>query len=156
MKLAIAAIGRIKSGPERELIDAYVKRAGAVGRTIALGPVEERELDSRHLKDRAAQTAALVSAAPDGAAIFLLDERGEQVSSRDLAREIAALRDRAVPAAAFLIGGPDGHDPNRAPAGAKSIAFGRAVWPHKLARVMLAEQLYRACSVLAGAPYHRD
>ena len=156
MKLAIAAIGRIKSGPERELVDDYVRRAGAVGRAAGLGPVDERELDARHLKDRAAETAALVDAAPDGAQLFILDERGEQIASRELASALEALRDRAVPAAAFLIGGPDGHDPDALPAGAKRIAFGRAVWPHKLVRVMLAEQLYRACSVLAGAPYHRD
>ena len=156
MKLAIAAIGRIKSGPERDLLDDYVKRAGAAGRAIGLGPVEEREIDSRTLKDRPAQTAALLDAAPAGAQLFILDERGEQIASRELASALETLRDRAVPAAAFLIGGPDGHDPDALPAGVKRIAFGRAVWPHKLVRVMLAEQLYRACSLLSGSPYHRD
>ena len=156
MKLKIAAIARIRSGPERALMDDYVSRASAAGRSIGLGPVEEAELDGRSLSSARAQTEALLDRCRSDARLFVLDERGEPVSSRDLAKALARARDDGVREACFLIGGADGHDRDALPAKARRIAFGRATWPHKLVRVMLAEQLYRAVSLLSGSAYHRD
>ncbi|MEO1038761.1 MAG: 23S rRNA (pseudouridine(1915)-N(3))-methyltransferase RlmH [Pseudomonadota bacterium] len=156
MRLHIAAISRIKSGPERTLIDEYLQRANAIGRGIALGPFDETELDARAFNTPAAETEALLQRCGAGAAVFVLDERGKPIGSRALADQLARLRDDGVREAAFLIGGADGHDQAALPPGVRRIAFGAATWPHKLVRVMLAEQLYRAASLLSGSPYHRD
>jgi len=156
VKLKIAAIARIRSGPERMLIDDYITRAAAAGRAIGFGAVQEAELDARSLASARAQTEALLSRCAPDARLFVLDERGEQIGSRALADALAALRDEGVREACFLIGGADGHDRSALPAHARRIAFGKATWPHKLVRVMLAEQLYRAVSLLSGSAYHRD
>lgn len=156
MKLRIAALGRLKSGPERDLIDDYVSRATATGRPVGLGPLSESEIDNRSLKSRADESRALAASLPSDARIVLLDERGKALKSRELAAKLQAWRDAGVPETVFCIGGADGHDRSLLPAPDMMLAFGPAVWPHKLVRVMLAEQLYRATSILAGSPYHRD
>jgi 23S rRNA (pseudouridine1915-N3)-methyltransferase len=155
VKIIIAAVGRIKPGPERILLDDYLGRAGQAGRTLALGPFTVTEIDERKARGRAAQSARLIEAIAPGAVAIALDERGKTLSSPDFARLLAGLRDRGAGETVFLIGGADGHDEAlRAHAG-RLISFGPMVWPHMLARVMLAEQLYRAVSILAGGPYHR-
>ena len=156
MRVEIRAIGRIKAGPERELVDQYMDRANGVGRGIGLGPVSERELDTRTLKDKAAETQALIADMPAGALVFALDETGKPMSSLDFARVIETARDDGARDLVFLIGGADGHNRPALPQGARMLSFGKATWPHKLVRVMLAEQIYRAASVMAGAPYHRE
>ncbi|WP_273144678.1 23S rRNA (pseudouridine(1915)-N(3))-methyltransferase RlmH [Oceanicaulis alexandrii] len=156
MRVEIRAIGRIKAGPERELMDQYLDRANGVGRSVSLGPVCERELDPRTLKDKAAETQALIADMPASALIFALDETGKPMSSLDFARVVETARDDGARDLVFLIGGADGHDRSALPHGARMLSFGKATWPHKLVRVMLAEQIYRAASVLAGAPYHRE
>ena len=156
MRLEIRAVGRLKAGPERALVDDYLARAGAQGRSVGLGPVQDREVDPRSLKDRAAQTDALCGDLEPGALVIALDETGRALRSRELADLIAHARDEGARQAAFLIGGADGHARERLPDGARLISFGRATWPHKLVRAMLAEQIYRAVSILAGAPYHRE
>ncbi len=156
MRLEIRAIGRMKAGPERDLVDDYLARASAQGRSLGLGPAGEREIDPRHLKDKAAETAALTSDLEPCALVVALDETGKAFSSLDIADLIAAARDDGARQAVFLIGGADGHARDALPAGARLISFGKATWPHKLVRAMLAEQLYRAVSILAGSPYHRE
>lgn len=156
LKLEIRAVGRIKAGPERALLDDYLARARAVGRGLGIAEVGEYEIDARKLSSRAAQTDALLADPPAGARMIVLDERGESLSSRAIAGRLTGWRDQGAPAAVFLIGGADGFDPNAPPAAAERWAFGPATWPHKLVRLMLAEQLYRALSLMAGAPYHRD
>ena len=156
MRVEIRAIGRIKAGPERELMDQYLDRANGVGRSVSLGPVCERELDPRTLKDKAAETQALIADIPASALVFALDETGKPMSSLDFARVVETARDDGARDLVFLIGGADGHDRSALPHGARMLSFGKATWPHKLVRVMLAEQIYRAASVLAGAPYHRE
>ncbi len=155
MKITIAAVGRIKPGPERVLLDDYLGRAGQAGRALALGPFTVIEIDERKARGRAAQSARLVEAIPPGAVVIALDERGETLSSPDFARLLAGLRDQGAGAAVFLIGGADGHDQALRARADRLLSFGQMVWPHLLARVMLAEQLYRAVSILAGGPYHR-
>lgn len=156
MKLRIAALGRIKSGPERELVDTYAERGTATGRGIGLGPLCETEIDTRSLASASDESRALAASLDAGSRLVLLDERGRSVSSREFADIIARWRDEGAREAVFCIGGADGHDRSQLPKPDLMLAFGPAVWPHKLVRVMLAEQLYRAVSILAGTPYHRD
>jgi 23S rRNA (pseudouridine1915-N3)-methyltransferase len=103
----------------------------------------------------APEAEALVRALPDGAALVALDERGRMLTSPDLAARLAARRDSGTQDLAFLIGGADGLDPALRDRADLVLSFGPMVWPHMLARVMLAEQLYRAATILAGSPYHR-
>ena len=156
MKLRIAALSRIKSGPERELVDTYMDRCTATGRPIGLGPLSETEIDNRALKTASDESRALAQTLEPGAKLILLDERGKALSSRQFASQIERWRDEGAREAVFCIGGADGHDRSVLPQPDLMLAFGPAVWPHKLVRVMLAEQLYRAVSILAGTPYHRD
>jgi 23S rRNA (pseudouridine1915-N3)-methyltransferase len=156
VRLEIRAIGRMKAGPERDLVDDYLTRATASGRSLGLGPASEREIDPRNLKDKAAETAALTSDLEPGALVVALDETGKALSSKDLASLIARARDDGARQGVFLIGGADGHARDALPVGAHLVSFGKATWPHKLVRAMLAEQLYRAVSILAGSPYHRE
>ena len=155
MKIAIAAVGRIKPGPERVLLDDYLGRAGQAGRALALGPFTVTEIDERKARGRAAQSTRLIEAIPPGATVIALDERGETLSSPDFAHLLAGLRDQGAGVAVFLIGGADGHDQTLRARADRLLSFGPMVWPHLLARVMLAEQLYRAVSILSGSPYHR-
>ena len=158
MELRVAAVGR--RGPFDDETDGYLTRAQAAGRPLGWrGPNLKAVEAPKALRgpERQAREAALLSAAlPESGRVVFLDERGEDLSSRHLARLIERERDGL----AFLIGGADGFaDTLRAdlaPRTATVLRFGRAVWPHMLVRLMLAEQLYRAATILTGHPYHRD
>ena len=102
-----------------------------------------------------AEAPLLARAIPEGAALVVLDERGQMLSSPEFARKIAGWRDQARDVA-FVIGGADGIDPSLRDRADLAISLGRMVWPHMLVRVMLAEQIYRATTILAGSPYHRE
>jgi 23S rRNA (pseudouridine1915-N3)-methyltransferase len=155
MRLTIAAIGRLRSGPEQDLVADYVERAAKTGRAIGFTGVNVVEVDERKARDRAAQSAKLLECIPSAATAVALDERGETLSSTDFAKLIERERDGGTSEMVFLIGGPDGHTEEvRATTGYR-LSLGRMVWPHALARVMLAEQLYRSVSILSGTPYHR-
>ena len=156
MKLRICAVGRIRSGPERTLIDDYVARFDRAGRALSLGPLEEVELESRKISGQEAEAEALARALPDSALVVALDERGRTLASREFAGRLAGWRDEGRPEVAFVIGGADGLTPSLRSRADVMLSFGRMVWPHMLARVMLTEQLYRAASILGGSPYHRD
>ncbi|MEM9138647.1 MAG: 23S rRNA (pseudouridine(1915)-N(3))-methyltransferase RlmH [Pseudomonadota bacterium] len=155
MRLDLIAVGRLKAGPEADLVRGYAARATAAGRALALGPVDITEIDERKARDRAQQSDRLAEAVPAGAAMILLDERGKTLSSEAFSALLAAERDAGRPGLAFLIGGADGHSPDLRQRADRMLSFGPMVWPHVLARVMLAEQLYRAISILGGSPYHR-
>ena len=156
MRLHIVAMGRLRAGPERDLIDDYLHRFDRTGRALSLGPCAEHELDDRKAATQLDQGRALLRALPDGAHVVALDERGQIRSSRDFAQMLEQVRDRGTGDMAFVIGGADGLDGAVRDRADSLLSFGPMVWPHMLARVMLAEQLYRAASILAGAPYHRD
>lgn len=149
----------MNAGPERDLLERYAKRIDALARSIGLSPAEWRELDegrARNVEERRAEEArSLISAVPKGAWLTVLDERGAALTSAQWASEIAKARDSSVPAYAIAIGGPDGFDAGLREAARSVISFGAMTWPHQLVRVMAAEQLYRALSILAGHPYHR-
>ncbi len=154
MRIAIVAVGRLARGPEADLVKTYVERASAAGRALGLGPVEVVEVESRK-PGKAAEAEALRAHLAD-AHVIACDEHGKARASRAFAEEIAALRDRGVRRLAFVIGGADGLDPALLDAANGKLAFGPQTWPHALARTMLAEQIYRAVTILAGSPYHRD
>jgi 23S rRNA (pseudouridine1915-N3)-methyltransferase len=132
----------------------YAERATASGRALGLAPVEILEVEAR--KPGKAAEAETILARAQGAQLIACDERGRAMASRDFAARLAALRDEGVRHLAFAIGGADGLDATVTGAAIQTLSFGPQTWPHALARTMLAEQVYRAVTILAGAPYHRD
>ena len=156
MRLHLAAVGRLRTGPERALIDDYTERCNRTGRALGVGPVSEVEVEDKRGGGMPAEGDLLARAVPEGAVLVVLDERGKLLSSPELAATLAGWRDGGRQDVAFVIGGADGIDPALRAKADLSISFGRMVWPHMLVRVMLAEQLYRATTILAGAPYHRN
>ena len=122
---------------------------------MGLGPLTEHEVEDRRGGGMAAEAVLLERAVPAGAVLAVLDERGRGLDSPDFARLIAGWRDAGRQDAAFVIGGADGIAPELRARAEVAVSFGAMVWPHMLVRVMLAEQLYRAATILAGSPYHR-
>jgi len=155
MRLHLCAVGRLRAGPERDLVDDYLSRLDRTGRPLGLGPATEHEVEDRKNLGMGAEGVLLAKAVPEGAALCILDERGKSLSSPEFAAALAAWRDAGRQDAAFVIGGADGIDPALRARADLTISFGSTVWPHMLVRVMLAEQLYRAATILAGSPYHR-
>lgn len=154
MKVTICAVGRLRHGPEAELVSDYLERFGKAGRVLGLGPAQVLEVEDRKNIGMEAEAAALERALPSGAVLVTLDERGELLGSPAFAARLGAWRDAAQDVA-FVIGGADGIAPALRAKADWSLSFGPMVWPHMLVRVMLAEQLYRAGQILAGTPYHR-
>ena len=149
-RLAIVAVGRLRQGPERDLVERYL---GLSRGEVTLREVEERrKLPPAELQR--AEAALLRAAIPPGAVVVALDRRGKALSSEDLAARLARWR-AAGQDAAFLIGGAEGLDDALRAEADLVLSFGAATWPHFLVRAMLAEQLYRARQILAGHPYHR-
>jgi 23S rRNA (pseudouridine1915-N3)-methyltransferase len=155
MKVHVCAVGRLRSGPAREMADDYMQRFDRTGRALSLGPLVEHEVEGEKNAGMAAEAALLTRAVPAGAVLVTLDERGRIMSSPEFAGLLAGWRDGGRQDVAFVIGGADGVDPDLRARADMSVSFGVMVWPHMLVRVMLAEQLYRAASILAGLPYHR-
>lgn len=154
MKLSIAAVGRPGRGPEADLANDYALRASRTGRGIGLGPCELVDVESR--KTGPGPEGVALLAATAGARLIACDERGKTFSSRGFADLIRDIRDGGERHLAFVIGGADGLDDKVRDAASLTLAFGPQTWPHALARAMLAEQIYRATTLLAGTPYHRD
>ena len=155
MKLRVAAIGRVRSGPEALLCEDYLSRIGVAGRMLGLGPIDVVENEAPRAGDRAREAELLINAVPAGARRILLDERGDEWPSRTLSEKLARWRDGGTPCVCFWIGGPDGASAELRSAADDKLAFGPQTWPHKLVRVMLLEQIYRAVTILGGNPYHR-
>ena len=155
MRVQICAVGRLRKGPERDLYDDYLTRFDRAGRALALGPAQLIEVEDKKGGGMAAEAELMARAVPDGALICTMDERGKVMSSPDFAELLARWRDQGRQDVSFIIGGADGIDPSLRERADASLSFGKMVWPHMLVRVMLAEQLYRAASILSGGPYHR-
>lgn len=155
MRVHICAVGRLRTGPERALIDDYLTRLDRSGRALGIGPVQVHEVEDKKGGGMSAEAALLERVIPSGAVICTLDERGTLMSSPDFAERLAGWRDAGRGDLALVIGGADGIAPELRARADFSLSFGKMVWPHMLVRVMLAEQLYRAASILAGSPYHR-
>jgi 23S rRNA (pseudouridine1915-N3)-methyltransferase len=159
MRIQIAAVGKLKRGPERELLATYLDRAQASGRALGFGPFAQAELPEAKLPAadarKAAEADALISKIAPDAKLVALDPGGRAVSSESFADRLAAWRDGAVPGVCFAIGGADGLGPAILEKADETLSLGPMVLPHGLARIVLAEQLYRAMTILAGHPYHR-
>lgn len=160
MRLLIAAVGKLKQGPERQLCTHYLGRAEALGRNLGLSPISLIELpESRAPKASARRTAeaeAQLAKLPSDFAVICLDPAGKQLLSEAFASELAGRRDGGeVPGLAFLLGGPDGLGEAALRRAVLSLSLGPMTLPHGLARIVLAEQVYRAMTILAGHPYHR-
>lgn len=155
MRVRICAVGRLRTGPEKTLIDDYLKRFDRTGRALSLGPAEIVEVDDRKGGGMSAEAGVLRKAIPAGALICTLDERGKVLSSPDFAGKLGDWRDSGRGDLVLVVGGADGIDPSLRAEADFSLSFGKMVWPHMLVRVMLAEQLYRAATILSGGPYHR-
>jgi 23S rRNA (pseudouridine1915-N3)-methyltransferase len=159
MRLVVAAIGRLKDGPERELAERYRKRAEQTGRRIGFQTteiIEIRESRAAELSKRMLEESiALANVIPERAVTVLLDERGENPGSAQFAERLAKWRAAGAPALVFIIGGADGLAPSLRDKAKMKLSFGAATWPHQLVRAMLLEQLYRAATILTGHPYHR-
>ena len=155
MRVHICAVGRLRGGAERDLIDDYLTRFDRTGRALGLGPANIHEVEDKKGGGMSAEANLLERAIPKGALICTLDERGKVMSSPDFAKLLGRWRDEGRGDVAFVIGGADGIDPVLRTQADFSLSFGKMVWPHMLVRVMLAEQIYRAASILAGSPYHR-
>jgi 23S rRNA (pseudouridine1915-N3)-methyltransferase len=151
MRITIAAVGRLKAGAEKTLFEDYAKR---IAWPLVVREVEERRTLS--VAERMAhESGRLRAACPAGATLVALDRRGKALDSAAFARWIGQRRDTGTADLAFLIGGADGHADDLLTQCALVVSFGPMTFPHKLARILLAEQLYRAQQILAGHPYHR-
>jgi 23S rRNA (pseudouridine1915-N3)-methyltransferase len=160
LKLTIAAIGRMKAGPMAELVDTYAKRTRQAGRQAgitALNVADFAESRKSTASARAGEEAALLTnAAPSGAVLIVLDERGKSVSTAEFAKIIKTELESGTQDLVFAVGGPDGHSPEIRKKAQYMVSFGHMTWPHMLARVLLAEQIYRVVTILVNHPYHRD
>ena len=155
MRVHVIAVGRQKAGPEAALISDYVTRFDRTGRALGLGPLSLREVEDKKGGGMAGEADVLRRAVPTGSTLVCLDERGKVETSPEFSNRLAKWRDTGVGDLTFVIGGADGIDPALRGEAQHTLSFGKMVWPHMLARVMLCEQLYRAASILAGSPYHR-
>ncbi|MES1199161.1 MAG: 23S rRNA (pseudouridine(1915)-N(3))-methyltransferase RlmH [Pseudomonadota bacterium] len=156
MRILIAAVGRLRGGPEAELVADYMARASSAGRQLGFQAVDLVEVEGKPPGDMRAEAAALFRATPDDARKIMLDERGAEWTSRQLAEKLARWRDDGLPHVCFWIGGADGGAQSLKDQADEKLAFGRQTWPHRLVRVMISEQIYRALTILSGNPYHRD
>jgi 23S rRNA (pseudouridine1915-N3)-methyltransferase len=159
LRVVIAAIGRMKQGPERELVSRYLQRVVASGKPLALTGFDILEFPESRASSAAARKSeeakVLRAALPEGVMVAL-DERGKSLTSEAFARQLGHWRDNGRPAASFVIGGADGLDPSLPAAADLTLGLSSLTWPHQLVRIMLAEQLYRATTILSGHPYHRE
>jgi 23S rRNA (pseudouridine1915-N3)-methyltransferase len=159
VRIHLGAVGRLKTGPEADLVELYCGRARDLGRQVGITSVSitehaESQAATAHLR-RTDESARLVAALPARTASIALDERGKDLTSASFADEIRRHIDAGTADLALLIGGPDGHGDAVLKGAFRMIALGRMTWPHRLARVLVAEQVYRAVTILLNHPYHR-
>ncbi len=159
MRLTILSVGRQGKTPEQALCDLYLVEAEGFARKLGFHAPTLVTIDTSRaatpdarMKDEGKKLQARL---PVGAYRIALDERGRARSSEDFAAHLAALRDRSLGDLVFLVGGPDGLDASLRDAADERLALGLQTWPHLLVRAMLAEQIFRALTILAGHPYHR-
>lgn len=159
MRFVLAAIGRLKEDAERDLFQKYVTRFDAAGRGVSLGPLNLSELPESRAANAALRKAdeaeRLLKATAEAGARIVLDERGKSLSSKAFAHWLRDQRDAGIRSTAVLIGGPDGHGDEVLAQATLKLSLGAMTLPHGLARVVIAEQLYRAATILSGHPYHR-
>jgi 23S rRNA (pseudouridine1915-N3)-methyltransferase len=159
VRLGVIAVGRLKSGPERDLAERYAGRIVSLGRQLGFSGFAETELAESRARDaagRRAEEGGAILSRLDGWASFVLDERAPSLTSAAFAEQIRHWRDEGRAGAACIIGGPDGLDASVRAGAGRLASFGQLTLPHQLVRVLVLEQLYRALTIIAGHPYHRD
>jgi 23S rRNA (pseudouridine1915-N3)-methyltransferase len=159
MKITIAAIGRLKAGAERDLVERYLDRANGAGKRLGLSVAVREFPESRASNANTRKTeeaGTILSGLAPGALLVALDEHGKTLDSPAFAKKLGGWRDDGAPELVIAIGGADGHGKMLLDRAALQLAFGAMTWPHQLVRLMLAEQIYRAVTILSGHPYHRD
>jgi 23S rRNA (pseudouridine1915-N3)-methyltransferase len=160
LKITIAAIGRLKTGPEKLMADDYQKRIATLGRQAGITALkigEWAESQAQSAKQRMEEEAQILwSATPQNAVTLALDERGKSHSSEQFSEKLRKYADQGVSELVFMIGGPDGHDLKTREKASDLIALGPMVWPHRLVRIMLLEQIYRSVTIMVNHPYHRQ
>ena len=159
MRIHVGAVGRLKAGPERMLAELYLERAVALGRSAGIGPMSVAEIAESRAATAdlriADEAVRLQTGMPDDAVTVALDGGGRDITSEEFAALLGRWRDGGTAMLAFLIGGPDGLAPEIKATAGYRLAFGRMTWPHRLARIMLLEQVYRSVTILVNHPYHR-
>lgn len=159
MRISVFAVGRLKSGPEKELAARYFDRLAKTAPPLGLEfsrLVEVGESRATNAETRKREEAGLLrKALPDGSLLVLLDERGKAMDSEAFSGMIAGFRDQGKRDLMIAIGGADGLDPSLHDLADATLCFGKMTWPHQIVRILLAEQLYRAVTILSGHPYHR-
>jgi 23S rRNA (pseudouridine1915-N3)-methyltransferase len=159
MDIAIVAVGRLKAGPESELCARYLERAKLGGRGLGLRDfhvVEIAEARGARAAERiAGEEATILGHLGKGGRTVCLDEGGDLLDSAAFAARLARDAAASVPRTTFVIGGPDGIGQGVLASAEARISLGRMTWPHQIVRILLAEQLYRATTILSGHPYHR-
>lgn len=160
MRLSILAVGRMKAGPEQELYNRYSDRISKSGKALHFmgldlhEVVESRAQDTQKRKSEEAEQ--MIKAAGDGTRIIVLDERGKDFTSQEFSQLLKTEQDMGTQKLAFAIGGPDGHGDELKDIAIRKIRLGSMTWPHQIARILLAEQIYRGITILSGHPYHRE
>lgn len=159
MRITVFAVGRMKSGPEWELADRYLDRLKKTGTPLGLEfssvtEISESRAQQPELRKQEESTKVL-EALDQGGVLILLDERGKTMPSEAFAQVIARFRDNGKRQLLLAIGGPDGHDASLRDRADLVLALGAMTWPHQIVRILVAEQLYRATTILSGHPYHR-
>ena len=160
MRISLICVGRLKPGPERELFVRYEKRFAQIGRQVGFNPLKSIELpESRNAQASARQAEearSILSKCSHDAELAILDERGASLTSAEFAEWFGGRREASISELCFVIGGPDGHGDSVKKAAKITLCLGAMTLSHGLARVVLSEQLYRAATILAGHPYHRE
>lgn len=158
MRLSLLAVGRLKSGPERELVERYRQRIEGLCRNLGLAGLDMVELPesrARREDDRRAEEAAALLEKAGPSVLIAFDERGKSPTSEAFAERVRQWRDEGRAGMACIIGGPDGLDPKIRQRSDLVVSFGALTMPHQIVRALVAEQIYRALTIIAGHPYHR-
>jgi 23S rRNA (pseudouridine1915-N3)-methyltransferase len=159
MRLTLACVGKLKTGPEKAMCEDYASRIPKIGKSIGIKSLtitERMESQRASVEERMAEESEALLASMPGADLVVFDERGKALSSLQFAKLIETRLAGGVGDLAFLVGGPDGHGAAMRKKASVVIALGSMTWPHRLVRVMVLEQIYRAVTILVKHPYHRE
>ena len=154
--VTICAVGRLRQSPEAVLVSDYITRFNKLGRQLGLGPANVVEIEDKKNGGISAEAILLEKSIAKNSTVCILDKNGKAITSPDLASLFSNWKDNSRKNVTFLIGGADGIEPTLKKKADYNLSFGKMVWPHGLARVMLAEQIYRSATILLKTPYHRN
>ena len=156
MKIAISAVGRLRNSPEKELVDDYLSRFSKLSKPFGLSLNSVIEIEDKKGGGPISEAKLLMKNFQRNSKIITLDEGGKALTSKEFTKYLSNWAADGIGYCHIVIGGPDGLDKSLLEKSNLKISFGKMVWPHMLARVMIAEQLYRSATILAGNPYHRE